>query len=120
MTDNTARKAHDFAEDAAAQAGDLVDDIAARTDEFAGTAAATAGDLADQARRAVNDTINTAKSALDDVDTGAVLASAQEFAAGARDKLSAAYKRNPALVIAVGSAALAAVAALGSALSKRR
>jgi hypothetical protein len=94
MTDNTAPQAHDFAEDAAA----------------------TAGNLTDQARHAIDDTVATAKAALNDVDTTAVLASAQEFAAGAVEKVTAAYKKNPALVISIGSAALVAVALL----TKRR
>ncbi|WEO76378.1 hypothetical protein BJQ94_13520 [Cryobacterium sp. SO2] len=120
MTDNTAQQAHDFAEDAAAKAGTFAEDAAKKAGNLADDAAATAGDLAEQARQAVDDTIATAKSALKDVDTSAVIASAQDFAGNTLDKLSAAYKRNPALVITIGSAALAAVAAVGSVLAKRR
>ncbi|MBX0301138.1 hypothetical protein K2F54_14275 [Cryobacterium sp. 1639] len=94
MTDNTTQHAREFAEDAAAQAGNL----------------------ADQARQAIDETVATAKAALSDVDTGAALASAQEFAAGTLEKVTAAYKKNPALVISIGSAALVAVALI----SKRR
>jgi hypothetical protein len=94
MTDNTAQQAHDLVEDTVTKAGEL----------------------ADQARHAVDDTVATATAALRDIDTTAVIASAQEFAEGTFGKLSAAYKRNPALVITIGSAALVAVALL----TKRR
>lgn len=120
MTDNTAQQAHDFAEDAAEKAADVTKDATENTGDFAEDAAAKAGDLAEQARKAVEDTISTAKSALNDIDTSAAIASAQDFAGDTLDKLSAAYKRNPALVITIGTAALAAVATVGSLLTKRR
>lgn len=109
MTDNTAQHAHDLAEDTADKARDLAEDTASK-----------AGDLADQARHAIDDTVATATAAFRDIDTNAVVSSAQTFATDTFDKLAKAYKRNPALVITLGSVALAALTGLGALLGKRR
>ncbi|POH62561.1 MULTISPECIES: hypothetical protein [Cryobacterium] len=98
MTDNTAQQAHDLVEDTVAKAGEL----------------------ADQARHAVDDTVATATAALRDIDTTAAIASAREFATDTFGKLSDAYKRNPTLVLTLGSVAVAAVTGLGALLAKRR
>jgi len=109
MTDNTAQHAHDLADDAAGKARDIAEDAASK-----------AGDLADQARHAIDDTVATATAAFREIDTTEVLTSAQKFATDAFDKLAEAYKRNPALVITLGSVAVAAVTGLGTLLGKRR
>ncbi|TFC01657.1 hypothetical protein E3O42_09805 [Cryobacterium adonitolivorans] len=98
MTDNTTQQAHDLVEDTVAKAGEL----------------------ADQARHAVDDTVATATAALREIDTSAAIASAREFATDTFDKLSDAYKRNPTLVITLGSVAVAAVTGLGALLGKRK
>ncbi|POH70783.1 hypothetical protein C3B59_03695 [Cryobacterium zongtaii] len=98
MTDNTAQQAHDLVEDTVTKAGEL----------------------ADQARHAVDDTVATATAALRDIDTTAAIASAREFATDTFEKLSDAYKRNPTLVVTLGSVAVAAVTGLGALLAKRR
>ena len=98
MTDHTAQQVHDIVEDTVTKAGEL----------------------ADQARHAVDDTVATATAALREIDTTAAIASAREFATDTLDKLSSAYKRNPTLVITLGSVAVAAVTGLGALLSKRR
>ncbi|MEC5184747.1 ABC-type transporter Mla subunit MlaD [Cryobacterium sp. MP_3.1] len=98
MTDNTAQQAHDLVEDTVTKAGEL----------------------ADQARHAVDDTVATATAALRDIDTTAAIASAREFATDTFEKLSDAYKRNPTLVLTLGSVAVAAVTGLGALLAKRR
>jgi len=109
MTDNTAQQAHDLVEDTVTTAHDLVEDTVTK-----------AGELADQARHAVDDTVATATAALRDIDTTAAIASAREFATDTFEKLSGAYKRNPTLVITLGSVAVAAVTGLGALLAKRR
>ena len=98
MNDNTAQQAHDLVEDTVTKAGEL----------------------ADQARHAVDDTVATATAALREIDTTAAVASAREFATETLEKLSAAYKRNPTLVITLGSVAVAAVTGLGALVSRRR
>ncbi|WP_104163543.1 hypothetical protein [Cryobacterium sp. N22] len=98
MTDHTAQQAHDLVEDTVTKAGEL----------------------ADQARHAVDDTVATATAALREIDTTAAIAAAREFATDTFEKLSGAYKRNPTLVITLGSVALAAVTGLGALLAKRR
>ena len=120
MTDNTAQHAHDFADDAARKAHDFADDAARKAHDVADDAARSAGDLADQARHAIDETVATATAAFRDIDTNAALTSAQKFATETFDKLTEAYKRNPTLVITLGSLAVAAVTGLGALLSKRR
>ncbi|ANP73484.1 hypothetical protein [Cryobacterium arcticum] len=95
MTDNTAQQAQHLAEDAADKATDL----------------------AEQARHAIDDTVSTVKSAVNDLDldktADTVIATAHETL----DKITAAYKRNPALVLTIASVALAIV---GTIVSRRR
>ena len=100
MTDNPAQLAHELAE----------------------TAATKARELADQARHAVDDTVSDAKEVVRDLEESADTAvlTARVFALDVFDKVAAAYKRNPALVIGVGSAALATVALLTGRGGKRR
>ena len=111
MTDNTAQQAHDLAENAAAKAGDLAENAAAKASE-----------LADQARHAVDDTVADAKAALRDLEKSAAptITTVREFGLETFEKLTAAYKRNPTLVLTVGSAAIVAVATLTGLFSKRR
>jgi ElaB/YqjD/DUF883 family membrane-anchored ribosome-binding protein len=92
MTDNTAQQAQHLAEDAADKATDL----------------------AEQARHAIDDTVKSAVSDLDlDKTADTVIATAHETL----DKITAAYKRNPALVLTIASVALAIV---GTIVSRRR
>jgi hypothetical protein len=98
MTDNTAKPAHDFIDDAAKKAGDL----------------------AEQARHAVDDTVAAATDAVRnfDLDTTAdtAITSVRVLAAETADNVTSAYKRNPALVITIAFLAAAAIALL----AKRR
>lgn len=120
MTDNTAQHAHNLAKDTADKAQDFAEDTADKAQDVAEDAAGKAGDLADQARQAIDATVATATAAFRDIDTAAAVGSAQKFATDTFDRLAKAYKRNPAVVITVGSVAVAAVTGLGALLSKRR
>ncbi|QYF72300.1 hypothetical protein [Cryobacterium sp. PAMC25264] len=99
MTDNTAQQAQHLAEDAA------------------DTAATKATDLAEQARHAIDDTVSTVKSAVSDLDLDKTADSVIATAHETLDKITTAYKRNPALVLTIASVALAIV---GTIVSRRR
>lgn len=92
MTDNTDKPAHD-----------LIDDTVKK-----------AGELADQARHAVDDTVAAATEAVRklDLDTTAdtAITSVRVLAAETADNVTSVYKRHPALVIALGFLAAAAIA----------
>jgi len=120
MTDNTAQHAHDIADDAVNNAHDIAENAADKARDIAADAADKAGDLADQARHAIDDTVATATAAFREIDTNAAVASVQKFATETFDKLTEAYKRNPTLVITLGSVAVAAVTGLAALLGKRR
>lgn len=149
MTDNTSKKAHDLADDAAETVGDLAeqahelaDDAGKKARDLADDAAKKAGDLADQARSTVDDTVkkagefaDQARHSVDDAVTAATdaihkfdldgtaenaITSTRVLVAEGIDKLSAAYKRNPALVLTIGSVAVATVATIAAQLAKRR
>ena len=95
MTDNTAQQAQHLAEDAADKATDL----------------------AEQARHAIDDTVSTAKSAVSDLDLDKTADTLIATAHETLDKITVAYKRNPALVLTIASVALAIV---GTIVSRRR
>ena len=111
MTDSTAQQVHDLAENATAKAHDIAENATAK-----------ARDLADQARHAVDETVTDAKAVVRDLEksAGTAVTTGREYAVGLFDKLAAAYKGNPTLVIAVGTAAVAAVALLTGRGNKRR
>jgi hypothetical protein len=113
MTDNTDKPANDFVDDTMKKVGDLADDAAKK-----------AGDLADQARTAIDDSVAAATEAVRNFDldstTDSVITSAQVLAVETADNVAAAYKRNPALVITLGSIAVATIAAILIGITKRR
>lgn len=94
MSDKTAQNVHDLLEDTVAKAGAVLD----------------------QARGALDDTIADARAVLRDLDDTEAVTAARVVAAESVANVTGAYKRHPALVIAIGSAALVAVALL----TKRR
>jgi CHASE3 domain sensor protein len=113
MTDNTDKPANDFVDDTVKKVGDLADDAAKK-----------AGAFADQARHAVDDTVAAATEAVRNFDldstTDSVITSAQVLAAETADNVTAAYKRNPALVITLGTIAVATITAILIGITKRR
>jgi hypothetical protein len=109
MTDNTAGQAKNLVDDTARKAAELVDDTTKK-----------AAELADQARHAVDDTVAAATEAIRklDLETTAetAITSVRVLAAETADNVTAVYKRNPLLVIALGFVAAATIALL----AKRR
>ncbi|MCU1445270.1 hypothetical protein [Cryobacterium sp.] len=100
MSDNTAQNVHDLVEDTVTKATDL----------------------AGQARTVLDDTVADAKAVISDLDdnTAAALAAAREYAVDTLDKVSAAYKSNPARALAFGSLALAVIATVATLITRRR
>ncbi|MBX0301140.1 hypothetical protein K2F54_14285 [Cryobacterium sp. 1639] len=98
MSDKTAQNVHDLVEDTVTKASAVVD----------------------QARTALDDTLTDAKAAIRDLDDNDTITAVRVVAAEAVDNVTGAYKRSPARVIVLGTLAVAAVALLGSLLSKRR
>jgi len=100
MNDKTAQQAHDLVEDTVTKAGEITE----------------------QARHALDDTVTSAKAIIRDFDdnAGSTVTAVRKFAADAVDKVTAAYKRNPTQVIALGTFAVAVLAALGTLVGKRR
>jgi hypothetical protein len=100
MSDKTAQHVHDLVEDAVTKATELTD----------------------QARTAVDGTVADAKAVISDLDdsTEAAVVAAKDYAVDTFDKVSAAYKRNPAQIIAIGSIAVAVVTAVVTLVAKRR
>ena len=95
MTDNTADQTHNLVDDAAKKAGDI----------------------AEQARHAIDDTVSTVKSAVSDLDLDKTADTLIATAHETLDKITAAYKRNPTLVLTIATVALAIV---GTIVSRRR
>jgi polyhydroxyalkanoate synthesis regulator phasin len=100
MSDKTAQHVHDLVEDTVTKAGEL----------------------ADQARTLVSDTVADAKTVIGDLDdnTEAAVAAARDLAVEAYENVSAAFKRSPARVIALGSIAFAVAATVATLIAKRR
>jgi hypothetical protein len=113
MTDNTDKPADDFVDDTVQKAGDFVDEAAKK-----------AAELTEQARHAVDETVAAATEAVRNLDlegtADTVITSAQVLAVETADNVTTAYKRNPALVLTLGSIAVATIAAILISVAKRR
>ena len=120
MSDNTAKQAHDLVDDAAKKAGDLADQARSTVDETV----KKAGEFANQARHTVDDAVSAATEAIHKLDldgtADTAITSTRVLVAEAVDNITTAYKRNPALVLGLGSLAVAAVTAVVAQLAKRR
>lgn len=95
----------------------MTDNTTPQTPNSTENAAGSASSIAEQARQAVDNTVTTVTSAVSDLDLDKTAESVIATANETLDKIRAAYKRNPALVLAIGSAALAVV---GTIVTRRR
>jgi len=139
IADDTATKAADIAEDAAEKATDIAGDSAERVQNVAAHASKTATDHAEHATEKASDLAgDAAKTAtgfaeeitgqvrhavgntVNDIDLDKAAETVVAVAREAVDKVTTAYKRNPALVLTLGSVALAALTAIGALATRRR